>query len=85
VGNFAGGTVITDNFIVEDRGEKRSAGVKNLASVLEAGTEKTTPHWGLNVISEERVVGYPRRRKGPKNTGNGGEKDTGTAAVFKPP
>jgi hypothetical protein len=32
----------------------------------------------------KKVVGYPCRRKGPENTGNGRKKDMGTAAVFKP-
>jgi hypothetical protein len=52
---FKAHPVITE----EEREKKRSVAVKNLASALAAGAEKTTPHWGLNVVSREKDTWIP--------------------------
>jgi hypothetical protein len=47
---FKAHPVITE----EEREKKRSVAVKNLAPVLGVGTEKTTPHRGLNALPGEK-------------------------------
>jgi hypothetical protein len=46
----------------EEREKKRSVAVKNLASALGVGTEKTTPHWGLNAHPGEKGTWIPPAR-----------------------
>ena len=52
---FKAHPVITE----EEREKKRSVAVKNLASVLGVGTEKTTPHWGLDALPEGKGSWIP--------------------------
>jgi hypothetical protein len=52
---FKARPVITE----EEREKKRSVAVKNFASALGVGTEKTTPHWGLNAVSGKKGSWIP--------------------------
>jgi hypothetical protein len=58
---FKAHPVITE----EEREKKRSVAAKNLASVLGGGTEKTTPHWGLNALPGEKGSWIPLTQEQP--------------------